>query len=169
MTTSRRRFLKGGAMIALAAGVPLSLDKIVMGQSPAVSRPGSGDGIPIAAKDDPLLNLRKSSFEPYVNSIFEVRVTKGVFVRSVPLTLVSVSAARALRKTSKSGGIVPADIANGQSFSLLFRGSLATPLQQDTIDLQHFALGKLRLLMVPVAHEDKSARYYEVIFNRAHG
>lgn len=169
MTTSRRRFLKSGAMIALAAGVPLSLDKIVLGQRLAGGASGAADGFQLPAKGDPLLSLRKSSFEPYVNSIFEVRVSKGAFVRSVPLTLVSVSETRMLRKVSKSGGIVPADIASGQSFSLLFRGSLATPLKQDTQDIQHYALGKMRLLMVPVGHEDKSACYYEVIFNRAHG
>ena len=50
------------------------------------------------------------------------------------------------------------------SFSLLFRGSLRTPISQDVYAVRHPALGTMRVLLVRVLNEDQKSAYYEVIF-----
>lgn len=164
--TTRRRFLKAGAMIAVA-GLPLSLNRLALGQrtaGAAAAGPGKLD-LPWNSQLDPLFNLRKSSFSAYVNSIFQVKVRNGVFSRNVSLTLVEVADPRPFAKARKRARS-EWQTAGLDSFSLLFRGSGRTALPQDVYDIEHPALGTVRVLLVPVFRKTGDA-YYEVVVNRA--
>lgn len=164
--TSRRKFLKAGATIALVAGIPA---KLIFGKSPVAALLDSGGGVNTAIGNQPgaVAHLRRSSFTPYVNSVFDVRVKRGPFSRSVPIRLISVTGAserhkKVLFKTPLSSH------GDEESFSLLFRGSLRTQLSQDVVDIRHPALGTMNVLLVRVVHRNKNAGHYEVIFNRLH-
>jgi hypothetical protein len=122
---------------------------------------------PVQSQADILNYLTRSSLEPYVKSIFEVPVKRGMFSRSVPLTLVSATGVSQWFKFLKSSKSISADVADEQCFSLLFRGSLSKPLKQGVYDMQHPALGKLHVLLVPTVHRDTSALYYEVAFSHS--
>jgi len=161
--------LKAGTVFAIAAGVPLKLNNLVFGQRAARvdgAEPGVFD-LPLKSQLDPLFNLRKSSFAAYVNSIFQVRVKNGLFFRNVSLTLVGVDDPRPWSRARMNGDKIPEDSAGLDSFSLRFRGSNRTRLAQDVYDVQHPALGKIHVLLVPILSKDSGAAYYEVTINRA--
>jgi hypothetical protein len=161
--------LKTGAVFALAAGVPLKPNNIVFGQRAArvnPNEPGAFE-LPIKSQLDPLFNLRKSSFDAYVNSIFQVRVKNGLFFRNVSLTLIAVDDPRPWSRARIRGDKVRVDNTGLDSFSLQFRGSNRTRLAQNVYDIQHPALGKISVLLVPVLSKDSGAACYEVIINRA--
>ena len=50
------------------------------------------------------------------------------------------------------------------SFSLLFKGTKDKLLSQQVYRLEHAALGRLDLLIVPV-RQDQNGYYYEAVFN----
>ena len=52
-----------------------------------------------------------------------------------------------------------------QQFSLLFLGPLEAPILQGIYKVDHDALGRLDLFLVPIARDDKGVQY-EAIFNR---
>ncbi|UJF33807.1 DUF6916 family protein [Paenibacillus hexagrammi] len=51
-----------------------------------------------------------------------------------------------------------------EQFSLLFRGPLAAPLQQNLYGLQHETLGAVDWMLVPVG-KDTEGYTYEAVFN----
>lgn len=51
-----------------------------------------------------------------------------------------------------------------EQFSIMFRGGTETALEQGTFHLEHPAMGRLDLFMVPVKH-DEQGMYYEAIFS----
>ena len=53
-----------------------------------------------------------------------------------------------------------------RSFSLLFRGPIEIPFEQQTVTLRHPALGEFAIFLVPVA-QDEHGRQYEAIYNRS--
>ena len=164
MNNSRRRFLKTGSIVALAASIPAQLDQVLgQGRRPITQAPGVNGVIPLQSQRDPLLYLRRSYFQPYVNSRFEVLTAMGT--RVVPLTLAAVDGPRASK--SAKARLTTEQAGELDSFSLLFRSSGKAPLKQDVYDIQHPALGKFRLLLVPVVSKDGKALYYEVVFNRS--
>jgi hypothetical protein len=54
---------------------------------------------------------------------------------------------------------------DGEVFSLLFRSSDSSTLEQDTYTLENRATGSFPLFIVPLYSEGRG-RYYEAIFNR---
>lgn len=52
-----------------------------------------------------------------------------------------------------------------ERFSLLFRGPLATPLEQATYPMEHDVLGQLAIFIVPIEREAEGF-VYEAVFNR---
>jgi hypothetical protein len=50
-------------------------------------------------------------------------------------------------------------------FSVVFHGPADRPLEQGTYPLEHTALGRFDLFVVPVGH-DEQGYYYEAVFNR---
>jgi hypothetical protein len=143
MAISRRRFMRAGAIAAIAAGVCLkpslnTLAQDLIGQSSASST-------------DPLANYTQATFAQYVDSIFRLRgrVTVDVTLMKVQDTLPA--------KVSRAGG--------RESFALHFRGGdIALP--QDTYQVEHAALGSFMLFLVPTGADENGAQGYVAIINR---
>ncbi len=55
---------------------------------------------------------------------------------------------------------------DGEQFSLIFRGPADVFIPQQTCPLEHPAMGRLDLFLVPV-DQRKDGYYYEAFFNRA--
>jgi hypothetical protein len=160
MKKSRRQFLKSATIVAVAAAIPQTLEKVV-GAQPITSTNSDLFPVPIEAETDPLYNYRRSSFQPYVNSIFEVS-NGGAWV---PLTLSTV-ADTGIPESGKKKRQVTTDVTQEHRFSLLFLGSMDTPLRQDTYNIRHAALGSFRMLLVPVLTRVRDGYSYEAIINR---
>lgn len=137
MATSRREFLKKGALVALAAGVPLSINRGVFGKEA------------YAPATEPILT--KAAFKAQLNTQFRFNHGKS----QVLVKLVEVSDL-AHRKGAGQGK---------EGFSLIFRGPRAA-LKQNTYLIEHAKLGKFTFLIVPVVDKDKSAQSYEAVINR---
>jgi uncharacterized protein DUF6916 len=159
MSPNRRRFLMAGATAALVAGIPT---KLIFGKGAgaALTDFHTGPDMPVSGP------LTRSSFERYVNSVFDVRIKRGGFTRSVPVTLMRVAGSGYGRKPFRSTKTISDGVVDENSFSLLFRGSLRTPIDQDVYDIRHPAVGTMNVLMVRVVNRDRKRGYYEVIFNR---
>jgi hypothetical protein len=146
MSITRRKFLKAGTLLALSLGAPLN---IVFGQQKG------GDGNPFDAQDmpaDPLAHYTRSAFASYQNSIF--RLYTGYSIIEVALAEVKDLAPDA------------AAAATGKEcFSLLFRGGI-TALPQNTYSLDHPALGKFQLFLVPSGPDANGAQSFVAIMNR---
>lgn len=140
MSTSRRDFLKKGSLVALAAGIPLSLAEKVMAKEPLAAPEGLG--------------LSKAAFRAQLNTDF--LVNDGTAKRKVRLFAVED-----LSQSNKFG--------NGkEGFSLLFRGDQTSRLVQNTYFIEHARLGSFSFLLVPILAQDKSAPQYEAIINHLH-
>ena len=141
MSTSRRRFLKSGTMLALAAGVSGGLNTALNVSARELSF-GS------------LSPLTKSSFEPNLNSTFLIRADGS---QSFKLKLAEIAD---LKRYKKGKAIT----ANKEGFSLLFDGPSGIP--QNTYSFNHDKMGKFDLLLVPIERRKKKGHSYEVVINR---
>lgn len=139
MATSRRDFIKKSTLVALAAGLPLSLVTEVAGKE---ARAPVGTG----------LGLTKAAFDSQINTQF--RISDGNSKVLVELTSVSDLRHRKGARPGKEG------------FSLIFQGRQANALKQNTYLIEHERLGSFSLLIVPVPGRDKRAICYEAIINR---
>jgi hypothetical protein len=139
MGTSRRDFLKKGSLVALVAGVPVTLAEKVAASEMAA---------PSAA-----FGLTKAAFLAQLNTNFVINDGSA----KVRLKLVDVDD---LPRRGAS--------AQKEAFSLVFRGDHANPLKQSTYLIEHEKLGLFSFLVVPVLRKKKSALYYEAIINRLH-
>lgn len=149
MSISRRKFLRGGTLVALAAAVPLNSALAVMGQ-----RIGGGNQIDLSPQAaDPLANYTKSTFLQYVNSVF--RLSGGIY-KPVDVTLTDVTDMLAANTASEPGR---------ECFTLLFRGE-STALPQGTYTVDHPALGRFALFLVPVGANDNGVQGYLATINR---
>ena len=137
MDTSRRGFLKKGAVGALGAAVSLGLADKVLGH----------EGLSSTA---PRLALDKAAFQAQLKTPFFIGVSR------IPIKLIEV-----VDLGSKRSAKNPRE-----AFSLTFRGDSASPLQQQTYMIEHDKLGMFSMLIVPIVSKDKSARYYEAVVNR---
>jgi len=137
MSDSRRKFLKAGMLAALFAAVPL---KNVLGQS-------WKDRSDSQNQNDPLANYTKATFISYLNSVFQLHTVSGI----VAVTLLKVD-----DMTPPKGG---------ECFSLLFRGG-SRGFGQDTYTIDHAALGRFQLFLVPVGTDQNGAQGYLATINR---
>lgn len=137
MSRSRRDFLKQGTLVALAAGVPLSLAEKAFAMGTASSA---------------AVGLSMASFKSQVGTSFLVNEETS----KVKVTLVEVDSF-ASRQQSAAGK---------EGFSLIFRGPRETILKQNTYRMEHQELGVLSLLVVPVRTADTRAAYYQAVVNR---
>ena len=145
-------------MVVFATAIPKTLEQLVLAQT------GKGSNltpIPLEAQTDPLFHYRRSSFSPYLNSVFAV--SNGAMYVEVTLSEISGTG---ISKPAKSKRSVATDVVQEDRFSLLFRGPLEMPLRQDVYDISHPALGDFRLLLVPVLTPMNDARHYEAVINR---
>src|SRR6267142_4211693 len=102
MATSRRSFLKSGAIGLLCAGVPTALAKIAVGH-PAVVGEFS------AANAKSSFDFSKDIFASHLNTSFRIQTRKG----ALDLKLTSITDLKTISR-------IPARIAGRESFSLLF-------------------------------------------------
>lgn len=92
--------------------------------------------------------MTKNDFDPYLNETFEVDTeTVGV----VKVELIETSEAKH---------------HNMESFSVIFRGAIETPLQQKIHKLKHAGMGEIDLFLVPITYGKPGAMYYQAVFNR---
>src|SRR6185369_1032310 len=136
MGTSRRDFLKKGSLVALAAGVPVTLAERVAANKTAAASASFG--------------LNKAAFLAQLRTSFLINDGSS----KVKVKLVDVAD---LPRRGARG--------QKEAFSLLFRGDHATPLKQSTYLIEHERLGMFSFLVVPVLSKKNSALYYESIIN----
>ncbi|HEV2828465.1 MAG TPA: hypothetical protein VGW76_12780 [Pyrinomonadaceae bacterium] len=130
-------------MVALAAGIPLTVAEKVIGKEALASSNGLGS-----------LGLSKAAFKAQLNT--EFLVNDGTAKRKVRLLAVED-----LSQSNKFG--------NGkEGFTLLFRGDQTSKLVQNTYFIEHARLGSFSFLLVPILARDKSATQYEAIINHLH-
>jgi hypothetical protein len=146
MSLSRRKFLRAGTLVAVAAGIPM---KTLVART--VSQPRSF--LP-TTRLNAGSNLNRESFARYLN-------TKFSFARE-ELQGLSV-------KLIEVNDLTPKTMATSgkECFGLVFIGPRNAPLRQETYAVTHESLGKFDMLVVPIASQREGV-YYEAIFNRLH-
>ena len=95
-------------------------------------------------------SLTRIAFEPHLNTTFRLNVAEG---QSIDLELVEAN------DKTPSG-------FDGEQFSLIFKGPPDLYFEQQICPLEHPAMGRLDLFLVPV-EQTKDGYYYEAFFNRA--
>lgn len=151
MAISRRKFMKAGTLVILSAGVPL---KAVAGELATPASVGTFKGGHLGD----LHALTQAVFAAQLNTTFSVGTGASPSVR---MKLVEVNDLRSA-KVKES----PA-MRGRECFSLLFTGPRDASLKQDTYRVEHSALGKFPLLIVPIG-ESRQGFLYEALFNRLH-
>ena len=147
MSLSRRKFLRAGTLVALAAGIPL---KSLVAKT--ISQTSS-----FLPTDDQLnagSYLNRESFSRHLNTKFSFALKER---RGVPVKLIEVN------------DLTPKTMATSgkECFAAVFLGPRNAPLRQETYSVTHESLGKFDMLVVPIASHSEGV-YYEAIFNRLH-
>lgn len=145
---TRRSFIEVFGLSAVA-GLTLNSPGKIFGQSRQ-----SGDVFPIppASMEDPLFSFTSAHFTPFLNTDFQI--PRADSRETTSLRLIDVKTFQ--RKENLAKGAV------GESFSLLFRGSLPENLSGDCFEFSHPSLGLFTLFLVPV---NKEPDLYEAIIN----
>lgn len=154
MNATRRKFLRAGAVSALFAGLTLAPSKLIFGQKKreAVSPAASPDR-------DPVFSFNASTFAPYVGS--EFLLAAGTRGRATTARLELVSD---LQQGMRDRRVATHD---GECFSLVFTAPAprrGAP-QQATYRVEHAALGRFSLFLVPGPARGGSVTY-EAVINR---
>jgi len=135
---TRRKFLRDCSLVAVTATLaPVA----ALAQNPA-SR--------IGAREWPGFE----QFARQMNTPFFVRAGSQM----VKLLLVEAN--------TFSAASPDAEDAGNEKFSLLFRGPVQQPLEQDTYRFDHSHLGRLAIFIVPIGSLDQTHCHYEAIFDR---
>ena len=139
---TRREFLLDGAALALTAGLaPSALT--------ASTIPGRGAGLP---------RINFANFARHQGTNFRVLQTNRA---AVALKLVEATS------WSQSFPHVPGvEDERNEKFTLLFRGALGQPLEQDTYLFEHPGIGQFAMFIVLIGSTDSGHLYYEAVFNR---
>ena len=91
--------------------------------------------------------LRKDSFEPFINDIFEVITDNG----TVEVELYQVS---------------EQNNEHMDCFSVLFKAPKDQLFIQKIYKVKHAKMGEIELFLVPVVYMKQDGIYYESVFNR---
>ena len=152
MSKSRRFFLKSGALAVLTAGLAFQGVRTALAQD-------QGDDFPIPneVQKDPLMAYNRSTFEPYVHSIFQVPDAQG---RLINLTLISVTQYIPPRDKVTTSPPRPMD-----SFALMFRAARSLPPFTSIHKMRHAALGEFNIFLSP-RRTTNGRWYYEAVFSR---
>jgi hypothetical protein len=92
--------------------------------------------------------LKKSTFDPYLNTKFEIHTQSAGIVE---VDLIEI--------TDHSQGRM-------ENFSLVFKGPLEKPFEQRIHKVQHPEMGELDLFLVPITYGKADAMYYQAVFSR---
>lgn len=152
MSVPRRRFLKSGALAAVAVGLLSKAPLIAFGQESTQSASPAGNyQIPYEAKADRVFYFTKSTFDPYLDTDFTVRA--GVLVAT--LRLIEVEACGS-----------PAPKEAGECFSLTFRADRTLSIARTIHGFEHDALGKFDLFVSTTKMmSDPEGIYYVAVIN----
>lgn len=146
MSVSRRKFLRGGALVAISAGIPMkTLVAQTIGQTISF--------LPTSSNLDAGSNLNREIFSRYLNTSFSFSHKN---VGRVGVKLIEV-----YDLTPK------ATPAGKECFGVVFVGPRGQALKQETYSVKHESLGSFEMLVSPMAPR-KEGVYYEAIFNRLH-
>jgi len=152
MTVSRRKFLKTGAMVSLAAVIPA--------KSAFARQPGVGQQelfrIPAGSHADPLDILTEETFSWYVNTKFRVYTS--------PLTVINLELIK-VKRWERPSQPNPANAAQLDCFSVVFRGPRNVALESRTYRVEHDQMGSFDIFISPV-DDRKKLRRYQAVFNR---
>ena len=138
MSSSRREFLKRGTLVALAAGVPLSL-----------AEKASAAGLTKSSRES---ELSLAAFKSQLDTTFMIN-NKGSKLK-VKLVDVTSLASRKQAGPGKEG------------FSLVFQGPRENILKQNTYQIEHEQLGTFSFLLVPIKLKKDTGPSYEAVINR---
>jgi hypothetical protein len=147
MSISRRKFLQTGAIVAIAAGIPVK----VFASKSASANSKFFHGVASSTLQS---SMDSELFARYVNTQFTFRrgQTEARF------TLVEVRHWTSLGSKRSPDG--------KECFSLIFENAGNDRLPQDTYTAAHSALGEFPLFVGPLGKQPKK---YEALFNRMHG
>lgn len=157
MNISRRKFMKAGILVAACAGLPLKVqwanaqkggDK----RSVTSSVPQVSPQKPV----DLLGYFNKSTFTPYVGTEFRVHLSSSK-VRRIKLVEVKDYVDSSGQKAARGGE---------ESFSLFFTAPSWRTFPQNTYEVEHPALGKFQLFLVPTGMRSGGEQFFEAAFNR---
>jgi len=143
MSISRRKFIKAGTMLGVAAAMPMGAANFALGQKAGVPAPAASAG-------DVLSRLKQEDFVRYLNTSFSIRLSPKIAWK-VELYRVTENKAGTLQ------GL--------KNFSIFFRGSHDNPLPQNTYAFEHPKLGSFNLF-IGRAGTSGGLKLYEAIFNR---
>ena len=151
MNVTRRKFLRAGVVSAFFAGLTFAPSQLVFGQKKR--KPAS------TPDSDPVFNFNASTFVPYVGS--EFMLAAGARGRD--------TAARLEQITDLQQDMRERRVAThgGECFSLLFTATAPKSVapRQGIFRIEHAALGRFSLFLVPGPARD-GAVTYEAVVNR---
>ena len=150
MAISRRRFIKNGTLVALAAGLPLKVAAETIRNSGTFLATGV-----IGSVTSNGSKLDQDSFIKYLKSDFQL---SGPGVATIRAKLIEVH-------DWKSQAKGPSSLNCKECFSAIFVASASAPLLQNTYTVEHTALGKFSMFLVPSRRSTNSIQY-EAVFNR---
>jgi hypothetical protein len=143
MTISRRRFVKSGFILGIIAGLPITWAAKSFAQKKRQR----------VRATDPLTYYSRATFAAYANTDFVIHAGAAglVFMR---LTQIQDLQPETLQ---------PPD----ECFGLLFTAPTGTAIPQKTYEVEHGALGKFSLFLVPINRPTVAGpAYYQAVFNR---
>jgi len=143
-------------MLALGTAASSKFAKVAFGQKSDDSEAMvMGFRVPNASMNDPLTFFTKSTFVAQLNTRFRLRLGRSI---SVIVTLVAVNDLMPT-KDKVTGPIV----GSRECFSLIFSGK---ELPQGTYTVEHGALGRFQLLLVPSGIQGSKPQL-EAVINRS--
>lgn len=155
MSLSRRKFLRSGAVCALATGALLRTPLAALAQE-APTNPELDFPIPYEAATSPVFYFTRATFDPYLNGVF---TSAGADGRKVQMKLVGI------RDYAPSAGtrLTTRPCRRTDCFALQFRASAPLSRLNATHAVEHGALGKFGLFMTESSV--RSAFLYEAVIN----
>ena len=115
-------------------------------------------GRPSRRKSVSLADLNYGRFAGELGSMFHVHASER---RVLALRLIRADWSQQSRRSKPN-----APDAAFEKFSLVFAGSRAHQLSQETYTFEHPRLGRFEMFIVPVGSLDPAVHKYEAVFNR---
>ena len=153
MISSRRSFMRAGALFGVAAALPLNTFAQKGGQT--IPAGEFTQAIP-ADHFEALANLTRDHFTECLRTDFLLFTKQG---GAVDLKLVEISDLPGMG----SGKLTGKEVGQGDGFTLVFTSRSRLP--QDTYSLAHSYTGYFALLIVPAGRKG-STYYYSALINR---
>lgn len=157
MSVTRRKFLKSGAIFALAVGIAINAGAFAFGQKIRKSNPAVDSQIPYEATQSPTFYFTRDTFAPYVGGIF---TTRGVGGGTVNLTLQPVRDCMPKASTR----LTTRAARKSDCFAITFRSTAQLSDLTTIYRLNHGALGQFDLFMTR-REGGHGVYFYEAVFN----